>query len=289
MASFTILTDSSADLPVSLIDEFDIRVIPLSFFVEGKKYFNFPNGSDISFEDFYAALAAGKLVTTSAINQDQFLTAMESELIMGKDILYLGFSSGLSGTYSSATVAAKELAEKYPNRKIFTVDTLAASLGQGLLVYLCCKERDKGKTVEEVAEYAEKHKLRVAHWFTVDDLYHLKRGGRISGATAVAGSLLNIKPILHMDNEGHLINMSKARGRNASIKALFDKIEQTARKPEKQTFFISHGNCEDDAKKLAAMITEKYGCNCVINMIGPVIGAHAGQGTLAVFFIADER
>lgn len=289
MTNFTILTDSSADLPASLVEKYNIRVIPLSVFVEGKQYYNYPDGHDISFEDFYSAVSDGKLVTTSAVNASQFQTVMESELMMGNDILYIGFSSALSGTYSAGAYAAHELADKYPNRKILTVDSLCASLGQGLLLYLACREKEKGKSIEEVCEYTEKHKMRICHWFTVNDLYQLKRGGRISGATAVAGTLLNIKPVLHVDNEGRLVNVTKARGRNASIKALFDKAVENARKPEKQTFFISHGDCYDDAKKLADMLTERFGSECIINFVGPVIGAHSGKGTLALFFVGNER
>ena len=287
--NFTIITDSSCDLPAKIAEQLHIRVIPLTVTVDGVQYHNFLDEREIAFDDFYNRLPEVKSVTTSAINIAEFSTVMESELMMGKDVLYLGFSSGLSATYNAAVQAAKELSEKYPTHKIYTVDTLAASMGQGLLVYLAVMEKNQGKSIEEVRDYVESIKLSLAHWFTVADLGQLKRGGRISATTALVGTMLNIKPVLHVDNDGHLISMQKARGRAASIKALLERMEQTAVHPEKQVIFISHGNCYDDAKHLADMITAKWGCRCVINYVGPVIGAHSGQGTLALFFLATQR
>lgn len=289
MANYTIITDSSCDLSASMADSMHLRVLPLSIFADGKQYYNYLDGSAISFEEFYSRVADGELITTSAVNVGQFKLIMESELLCGHDVLYLGFSSGLSGTYNAAVQAAKELEGVYPGRRILTVDTLCASLGQGLLVYLCVQQRRQGKTIDELYEYAEKTKHRICHWFTVDDLHHLKRGGRISGVTAIVGSMLNIKPVMHVDENGKLVNMSKARGRNAAINALFEKICETAIEPEHQTYFISHGNCLEDAEKLADKIKNKFNCEVVINFVGPVIGAHSGQGTLAVFFIGNER
>lgn len=289
MSYFTIVTDSSCDLSASLAEQMHIRVIPLSVFVDGKQHYNFLDGSDISFEDFYAQLNDGAMVTTSAINVGQVKTVFESELMCGHDVLYLGFSSALSGTYNAAVNAAAELEGVYPGKRILTVDTLCASLGQGLLVYLAVQKRREGKSIDEVRDYIESIKLNLCHWFTVDSLLQLKRGGRVSGAKYIVGSMLNIKPVMHVDNDGKLVNVSKARGRNASINALFEKLCETAIEPENQTVFISHGNCRDDAEKLAEMIKDKYGCRVVINFVGPVIGAHSGQGTLALFFIGSER
>lgn len=289
MSYFTIVTDSSCDLSASLAEQMHIRVIPLSVFVDGKQHYNFLDGSDISFEDFYAQLNDGAMVTTSAINVGQVKTVFESELMCGHDVLYLGFSSALSGTYNAAVNAAAELEGVYPGKRILTVDTLCASLGQGLLVYLAVQKRREGKSIDEVRDYIESIKLNLCHWFTVDSLLQLKRGGRVSGAKYIVGSMLNIKPVMHVDNDGKLVNISKARGRNASINALFEKLCETAIEPENQTVFISHGNCRDDAEKLAEMIKDKYGCRVVINFVGPVIGAHSGQGTLALFFIGSER
>ena len=289
MSYFTIVTDSSCDLSASLAEQMHIRVIPLSVFVDGKQHYNFLDGSDISFEDFYTQLNDGAMVTTSAINVGQVKTVFESELMCGHDVLYLGFSSALSGTYNAAVNAAAELKGAYPGKRILTVDTLCASLGQGLLVYLAVMKRREGKSIDEVRDYVESIKLNLCHWFTVDSLLQLKRGGRVSGAKYIVGSMLNIKPVMHVDNDGKLVNVAKARGRNASINALFEKLCETAIDPENQTVFISHGNCRDDAEKLADMIKDKFGCRVVINFVGPVIGAHSGQGTLALFFIGSER
>ncbi len=289
MSYFTIVTDSSCDLPASLAEQMHIRVIPLSVFVDGQQYYNFLDGSAISFEDFYSRLNDGAMVTTSAINVGQVKTVFEAELMCGHDVLYLGFSSALSGTYNAAVTAAAELEGAYPGKRILTVDTLCASLGQGLLIYHAVLARREGKTIDEVKDYIESIKLNLCHWFTVDSLLQLKRGGRVSGVTYVVGSMLNIKPVMHVDNEGRLVNVTKARGRNASINALFEKMCDTAIEPENQTVFISHGNCRDDAEKLAQMIKDKFGCKVVINFVGPVIGAHSGQGTLALFFLGSER
>lgn len=289
MKYYTIITDSSCDLPASLAEKLGVRVVPLSVFVEGQQYYNYLDGRDISFEDFYGQLSKGKMVTTSAINMEQFKLVMESELLTGHDILYIGFSSGLSGTFNAGRMAAEELREEYPNSTIYTVDSLCASLGQGMLVYQAALQKAGGQSLDEVRDFCEATKMKVCHWFTVDDLHQLKRGGRISGATALIGTMLNIKPVLHMDNEGKLVNMSKARGRNGAIQALVDQMEQTAIEPEKQTIFISHGNCYDEAKKLAELIHERFGCKSVINFVGPVIAAHSGQGTIALFYIGTER
>ena len=289
MRYYTIVTDSSCDLPASLAEKLGIRVVPLSVFVEGKQYYNYLDGRDIAFEDFYQQMGQGKLVTTSAVNVELFKTIMESELLTGHDVLYIGFSSGLSGTYNAGRMAAAELQEEYPNSTILTVDSLCASLGQGMLVYQAALQKAGGKSIEEVRDFCEETKLKVCHWFTVDDLHQLKRGGRISSATALIGTMLNIKPVLHVDNEGKLISMSKARGRNGAIQALVDQMEKAAIEPEKQTIFISHGNCYDEAKRLAELVHERFGCKSVINFVGPTIAAHSGQGTLALFFIGTER
>lgn len=288
-SSFTIITDSSCDLPPSLAEKHRLRVAPLTVSLGGGSYSNFLDGSDIPFEDFYGRIASGESVTTSAVNYEQFRIVMESELILGNDVLYIGFSSALSGTYSVGVRAATELAEQYPRRRILTVDSLCASMGQGLLVDLAVSKREAGANIDETYEYVQSIKLKVCHYFTVDDLHQLQRGGRIGGASAAFGTILNIKPVLHVDDNGRLVALSKTRGRQASIKALFDAFCEKAVKPEDQTVFISHGNCREDADQLAEMINERYGCKVVISYVGPVIGAHSGQGTLALFFIADKR
>ena len=285
--SYVIVTDSGSDLTASLSAELGVKVIPLSVLVDGEEPLDDDKADK---KEFYEKLRGGKMATTSAINLEKFISAFESFLAEGKDVLYLGFSSGLSSTFQTSIPAAQELVEKYPERKVLTVDTLCASLGEGLIVYHAAKMQEAGKSIEEVAQWVEDNKLHLAHWFTVDDLHFLKRGGRVSAATAVVGSMLQIKPVMHVDNEGHLIKVSTARGRRASIKALFDKIEETAIEPEQQIYFISHGDCLEDAEVLADMIRNKYqGVEVVIDYVGAVIGAHSGPGTLALFFLGSVR
>ncbi len=287
MNNYVIITDSSCDLPVSLADELGVKVLQLEVNIEGERT-KFNNEIDI--KDFYATLRTKKAVTTSAVNIDRFLGVFEKELADGNDILYIGFSSGLSSTYSAGKSAADELSEKYPDNKILTVDSLSASLGQGLLVTLAARKKSEGATIEELCRYVEETKWHLCHWFTVDDLFFLKRGGRVSAATAVLGTMLSIKPVLHMDNEGHLINVEKARGRQSSIKALLEHMKKLAIEPQKQTIYISHGDCYDEAKSLADMIKAEFGINDIlISEVGPVIGAHSGPGTIALFFLGSER
>ena len=286
MNEFVIITDSSCDLPASVAEAMGVKVIPLEVNMEG----NIKLNDEIDIKEFYAYLREKHGAKTSAVNMDRFIETFETYVSEGKDLLYIGFSSGLSATYMAGKNACEELSEKYPDRKLIAVDSLCASLGQGLIVKYAVDKKNAGATVEEVAEYVEKEKWHLAHWFTVDDLFFLKRGGRVSAATAVLGTVLQFKPVLHVDNEGHLINMTKVRGRNASIKALLDMMKETAISPETQTVYISHGDCYDDAKTLADMITAEYGItDILINEVGPVIGAHSGPGTLALFFLAKER
>ena len=290
MSDFVILTDSSADLGADMVAQLDIQVLPLSFTIQGVTYHNYPDNHEMDPAVFYSMLRKGELATTSAVNVAQYTEALEPLLQAGKDVLVLAFSSGLSATYNSSRLAVEELKEKYPDRKLYTVDTLCASLGQGLLVYLAAKEREQGKSIEEVRDWVEAHKLNLCHQFTVDDLHFLKRGGRISATTAVLGSMLQIKPVLHVDDEGHLINIAKARGRAASLKALVDKMEITAIDPKDQIVFISHGDCLADAEMVAQMVKDRMGVQQVyINYVGPVIGAHSGPGTLALFYVGTER
>ena len=290
LKSFTILTDSSCDLPASMAEEMQLEVLPLTVYVEEDHYRNYLDGREIGFHEFYQRLQTAKNVKTSAVNQAQFLEIMEPLVAAGNDVLYLGFSSGLSGTCNAGALAAAELREKYPERKIYTVDTLCASLGQGLLVYLCWQQQRAGKSIEEVRDYAEATKLHLCHWFTVDDLMFLKRGGRVSAATAIVGSMLSIKPVMHVDNDGHLIKVDIARGRKASIRALAAEMEKRGTDLAGQHIFISHGDCEDDANYLAKLIREKFAVKYItINYVGPVIGAHSGPGTLALFFLGTER
>lgn len=287
MNEYIIITDSGSDLPESMSADLGVRVLPLNVTFDGEE--SIPDDK-IARKDFYAKLRGGKMAKTAAVNIDEFFTCFEPYVQAGTDILYIGFSSGLSSTFQASKMAAEELMEKYPGRKIVTVDSLCASLGQGLLVYHAVQEKRAGKSIEEVAAWLENNKMNLVHWFTVDDLNFLKRGGRISATTALVGGMLQIKPVMHVDNEGHLTKVTTARGRRASIKALFDKIPETAIRPEEQVFFISHGDCLEDAEYLAGLIKEKYaGVTVVCDYVGAVIGAHSGPGTLALFFVGTER
>ena len=287
MNDYIIITDSGSDLPAYMAKDMSVRVLPLNVtFDDGVSV---PD-DQIPRKEFYDKLRSGQMAKTSAVNIDEFFTAFEPYLQNGTDVLYIGFSSGLSSTYQASKMAAEELREKYPERKIFTVDSLCASLGQGLLVYYAVLKKSAGKSIEETAEWLEGHKMSFVHWFTVDDLNFLKRGGRVSATTALVGGMLQIKPVMHVDDEGHLTKVTTARGRRASIKALFDKIPATATRPENQIFFISHGDCLEDAEYLAGLIKEAYpGVTVVCDYVGAVIGAHSGPGTLALFFLGSER
>ena len=288
MNPYVIVTDSSCDLPLSVIKEYDLEVVQLAVSIDGGE----PTPNDqLDIKEFYAQLRNKKRATTSAANPDTFNSVFEKYLAAGTDVLYLGFSSGLSGTCNAGFVAARELVEKYPDRKCVVVDTLCASLGQGLLVVLAAKKKAEGATLDEVRAYAEELKPGMTHLFTVDDLFFLKRGGRVSAVTAVAGSALGIKPVLHVDDAGHLIKIGIKKGRKGSLNDLCERMKESAIDPANQLVFISHGDCEEDAKYLADKITTEMGVKepILISHVGPVIGAHAGPGTVALFFIGKER
>lgn len=288
MSDYVIYTDSACDILPDTLEKWGVKYTELSVSFEGEEvsYSNY----ELPAKDFYARMRNGEIAKTSAINVDMFKSDFEEELKKGNDILYLGFSTGLSGTYNSARIAAQELSEIYSDRKIITVDTLSASAGFGLLLYLTVKEKNNGADIEQAAKFAEDKKLHICHWFTVDDLEYLKRGGRISSTVALVGSVLGIKPVLHMDNEGHLISKAKVRGRKAAMKALADKIGELAVDPTKGPVFICHGDCIDDVDYLKELIYSKYRVKVeMVVDVGPVIGAHSGPGTLAVFFVGKER
>ncbi len=284
---FVIITDSASDLSPERAKEYGVSLIPLTVTVEGSD--PVPD-TEADKKELYAELRAKKSATTSAINYEAALEAIGAEVGAGNDVLYIGFSSGLSSTASTGILVCKELSEQYPDRKVYGVDSLCASLGEGLLVYLAAKKRDSGASIEEVRDYVEDTKLHLCHWFTVDDLFFLKRGGRVSAATAVVGSMLSIKPVMHVDNEGHLINVGKARGRKASLEALVNKMAETAIDPASQTVFICHGDCIEDAEYTANLIRERLGVkDIMIDYTGAVIGSHSGPGTLAIFFLGTHR
>ena len=287
MNQYVIITDSSSDLSPALAKSLDVQILSLEVVMDDGST---KKNDEVDVKEFYQLLRDKKHITTSAVNIERFAELFEGYLAEGTDVLYLGFSSGLSGTYNAGFVAAQDLAEKYPDRKIYTVDTLCASLGQGLFVYLCAKKRLSGASIEELRDWAEENKLHLCHWFTVDDLFFLKRGGRVSAATAVMGTMLSIKPVMHVDNKGKLINVQKARGRKGSLDELVNKIKTSAIEPETQTMFICHGDCIEDANYVADRMKKELGVpEVIIDYTGPVIGAHAGPGVLAVFFMGTER
>jgi len=287
MKDYVIFTDSACDITPETLKEWGVYSCSLTFrFQDSEKECS---DNEMPIGDFYDKMRRGGVAKTSAINSEKFLVEFEKLLKEEKDILYLGFSSGLSTTYNSARLAAKELSEKYPDRKIITVDMLCASAGGGLLVKMALDKKNRGVEIEENAKFVESIKLNICHWFTVDDLVYLKRGGRVSGATAFVGNMLGIKPVMHVDNEGHLVNVLKVRGRKTAVSTLAEKYGELHLDGDYEVF-ISHGDCIDDANKLASIIETKYAKKTsVITNVGAVIGAHSGPGTLALFFVGKER
>jgi len=285
--SYRIITDSCCDFPQKMYEDLSLTAIGLSVNYQGEVHTSY---TERWLKKMYDGLRSGESASTSAVNPQEWSSVIEPVLAAGEDALVLAFSSGLSTTYQSAVIAAEELAEKYPDRKIRVVDTLCASMGQGLLVWYTCQKRDAGMSLDEAADWCEAHKLNLCHWFTVDDLMYLKRGGRVSAATALVGTMLQIKPVLHVDNEGHLINVSKVRGRKAAIEALAKKVTELALPGENDTMFISHGDCIEDAQYLAEILKSKHGVKeVIISYVGAVIGSHSGPGTLALFFLGEHR
>ena len=284
--SYQIITDSCCDFTEAQYKEWNVVSVPLTVTYNGENHENFSRPEDV--KAFYDQLRGGVMATTAAVNPDGWANAMEPFLKEGKDVLVLAFSSGLSTTYQSAVIAAGELREAYPERTICVVDTLCAALGQGLLVWHAAKKRDEGMTIEELTAWVESHKLNLCHWVTIDDLTTLKRGGRISATTAIVGTMLNIKPIIFVDNDGHLINTAKVRGRKAAMELLVKKFQETGL--EQDTVFIAHGDCPEDAAALEALVREKTGVkNVITGYVGPVIGAHTGPGVLVLFFLGTHR
>ena len=285
--SYQIITDTCCDFPADMYNELGLGVVPLSVLYKGE---NCTSYTEEWLKNMFDGLREGEKATTAAANPEDWSNVIEPVLAAGNDALVLAFSSGLSTTYQSAVIAANELMEKYPQRKVNVVDTLCASLGQGLFVDYACKKRDAGLSLEDLTAWCEENRLHLCHWFTVDDLMYLKRGGRVSAATALVGTMLQIKPVLHVDNEGHLINVSKARGRKASIEALAKKMGQTGLPGANDTVFICHGDCAEDAKYLEELVKRDYGVKNVFTYyVGAVIGSHSGPGTLALFYLGSER
>ncbi len=286
---FVITTDNTADLPYSYYKENGLEYMYLTYNLDGQVY---GKENELPSKEFYARMRGGSMPTTSQINSEDAKEVWLPYLREGKAILHLAFSSGLSGSCNSARLAAEDLKEEHPEYEIIVIDSLCASLGEGLFVHKAVELKREGKSMEEIAQWLEEHKLNFCHVFTVDDLHHLYRGGRVSRATAVLGSMINIKPLLHVDDEGHLVAVGKVRGRKRSLAALVDMMEERlgSYKGKNTEIFISHGDCQEDAEYVAALVKERYGIEKVlINTIGATIGAHAGPGTVALFFLGDKR
>ncbi|MDR0404836.1 MAG: DegV family protein [Oscillospiraceae bacterium] len=290
MPDYVIFTESTSDLTKEQISNFGVEVIPLSFSIGKNNYKNDLGERDLTSKNFFDLLRKGNMSTTSQINMVEFMENFEKTLKQGKDILYLGFSSALSGTYASALAAKKELSTKYPDRQILTVDTLSASAGEGLVVYLASKNKKAGFSLKKNALFVEKNKLKVCHWIVVDSLDHLRRGGRVSQASAFLGSMLGIRPILYVNNEGKLVPVQKVRGKKTALDKLTERIKETILPDADCTVFVCHADAISDAEYLAESIRKGLDVEQIfINDMGPVIGSHAGPGTIALFFMGSQR
>jgi len=291
MFNYKIITDTTADLPKEYITGNELGIMKLSY-IFGETEYSGESDKELTNKEFYNRVRNGEMPTTAQVNPDQAKAVIEKYIAEYKDILVISFSSGLSGTYNSVRIAAEEIMEEHPEVKVCVIDSLSASMGEGLLVHYALANRDAGMNMEENAKWLEDHKLNIVHSFTPDDLFHLFRGGRVSRSAAVVGSIVNIKPILHVDNEGHLIKLSTVRGRKKSLKALVDYMAEHMGSYEGKNdiVFISHSDCEEDAQFVASEIKERFGITSfMINYIGPTIGSHTGCGTVALFFLGDER
>ncbi len=284
-----VITDSCSDLPYEYVQKYNVPFTSLVFRFQG---FDYPDdfGQTISYSDFYKAVREGETPTTSQVNVETYIDMFQKCTSEGKSIIYLCFSSGLSGSYNSAVIAKNIIMEEKPDADITIIDTRSASLGQGLLVYYAVTMLEEGASKDEIVNWVEKNPLKLHHWFTVDDLGHLKRGGRLSGTAAFVGTILNIKPVLHVDDEGHLIPKMKAKGRKRSLRMLVDKMEENAINPQEQVVAISHGDALEDANYVAQLVRSRFNVkDIIINHVGPVIGSHSGPGTIALFFLGGNR
>ena len=287
---YVIVTDSSCNLSNKQIEEYNVEVISLKYFAGEQSFESYNKDAEPDYKAFYDMARKKEPLSTTLASPDLCYNTFDRILSEGNDLIYIGFSSGLSGTYQVAFNTLEDLKEKYPDRKIYTVDSLAASLGQGLFVHYAVKKRNEGLTIDELYNWLNENRLNVCHWFTVDDLFYLKRGGRVSGAAAVMGTVLSIKPVMHVDDNGKLIPKAKAIGRKRAIETMVEKMKETAIDPKNQTVFISHGDCIEDAEYLANSVKNAFGTNDIfIHYIEPVIGCHAGPGTLALFFMGEHR
>lgn len=290
MADYVITCSSTADLPTEFVREHDITVLPYQFFMDGKEYYD-DQGVSISTHDFYEKVRAGSMPTTSMVNADRYVAFFTPFLEAGKDVLHLEFSSGLSGSFDNAVMVAGQLVQKYPGRTIKVVDSLSASRGYGLFVHLVVLKKEEGATLDEAYTYAEELKWKITHWFAVESLEHLRRGGRVSRASAFLGTMLNIKPVLAFNNEGKIIPVEKIRGRKKSLIEMVNKMEEDVDNPDGQIVYVGHGDAPEDAEYVAQLIKERFPTvkETFINYTGPVIGAHSGPGTVNIHYVGKQR
>ncbi len=287
MRDYVITVNSTVDLPKEWLEERHVPVVPLKYTIDGETYTDMEG---LSAKEFFAKLREGKMSVTSQVNPEEAAELLEPYVKDGKDVLHLGFSSGLSGTLNSMRIAGQMLEEKYPEAKVIVIDTLCACLGEGLLLYKALQQKAMGKTIDETAQWVEENKLHICHNVTVDDLNHLHRGGRVSKTTAVLGTLVQIKPIIHMDDNGKLQVIGKERGRKKSLNKIVDMAVEQSKGWDNDIIMITHGDCIEDAEYVAKLVREKMGIdNILINNIGTVIGSHTGPGVVAVFCMGDKR
>lgn len=287
MRDYVITVNSTVDLPKEWLAERNVPVVPLRYTIDGQTY---EDMDGLSSKEFFQKLREGKMAVTSQVNPEEAKEALEGFVKEGKDVLHLAFSSALSGTCNSMKIAAEELMEEYPGSKVIVIDTLCACLGEALLLYKALKQKESGKTLEETAKWVEENRLHICHNVTVDDLNHLHRGGRVSKATAVLGTMVQIKPIIHMDNNGALQVIGKERGRKKALNKIVDMAVKQAEGWDNDIIMITHGDCIEDAEYVASLVRQKMGIdNILINNIGTVIGSHTGPGVVAVFCMGNER
>jgi DegV family protein with EDD domain len=290
MREYVVVTDSTADVPYEELKRLEVEVVPMEFIIDEKVYRHYADAREMSFSEFYENIKAGRKVSTTQINYFTYESAFKPILKSGRDILYISFSSGLSGTFQSAKLAAADLQEEFPDRKLVVIDSLSASVGEGLLVYLAGKKRQEGLSLEELACWVEENRLKVGHWFVVDDLYHLKQGGRISAIQATLGSALNLKPMLSVDFDGKLVAVSKIRGTKKIIEAFLDRLNHDAVNPKEQTVIVGHANNLPMAEKLRDRLMEMgLVKEVLIADIGPIIGTHVGAGMVGLVFMGERN
>lgn len=290
MSKYKIFTDSTSDLSGEMVSELDVTVVPTEFNIAGNSYLDYPDAREMSHKEFYRLMRAGEMPKTTVINPDRFTSYFEPALKEGFDILHVVFSTGLTTTMQNSLIAVEELMAKYPERRIVVVDSRAASLGEAALVYYAAQKRDEGASLDEAAAWVENNRDCICHWFTIDDLNHLRRGGRVTVAAAMIGGMLNVKPVMHVSLEGKLEVVEKVRGRRAALEMLLGKFGEKAVDPKNQPIFLVHGDCPDDLDWFAGELKTRFGAtNIRANYIGPVIGTHAGPGAFGVCFLGTGK